>query len=169
MPETPAATPAAPAAEARAPGRRWLATVTVLLAVGAVLGAAYVVAKAWDVGSQRRPESGDVLFAQTLDVGPKGAAVRVRVGKPSRLVISVRGRVPMTVAFGQPRPPEAGPEDAPDELGLATWTAEPGAGPHEEIVLAAGLYVLRLDPLTSAGAAVAPGRVDLRVTAAPPR
>ncbi len=169
MADRPAEARAAPAAASTGvPRPRWVATAAVLLAVGAILGAAYLVARAWDV-DLHRPESGDVLFAQALEVGPKGVAVRVRIGKPSRVLVSVSGRAPLSVAFGPPRPPEAGPEDAPDETTRTTWTAEPGAGPHEEIVLAAGLYVLRLDPPSAGGSAGAAQVVEVRVTAAPPR
>ena len=114
-----------------------------------------------------RPEAGDVLLFATFPLEGSGVSLRLRVRAPSTLEISVDPAegARVRVSFGVPAPVEASPVDVPVAETAASWTAAPGDTVHREVVLAPGLYVLRLEPAATSTR----GAVAVRVRVLPPR
>jgi hypothetical protein len=126
--------------------------------VAALLAGAFFLAKGRDVQHERLPST-DVLLESTVDVPADGTAVRVRVRKPGRLEFAVRASIAVEVEFGVPKPPprEGGTPatDGPTDESRKRWTATPGDPPHEEFVLADGMYVVRLASFAPTSATLA--------------
>jgi hypothetical protein len=146
-----------------------VALVAMLLGVAAVLG--YFAARPRTPAP--RPESGNVLLDETLDLakgGADGVSKRVRLRAPAVLDVAVDpwwGAGPLEFSFGPPRPVESGPVDLPDPASpmTVTWTAE-AASPRKSFpVLAPGSYVLHVVPRE----ALKTGGVWVTVRALPPR
>lgn len=159
-------TPPTGAAPVRA---KSVAVVAALLCVALLLG--YLAARPRTPAP--RPESGDVLLDETLDLakgGSLGVSKRVRLRAPAVLDVAVDpwwGAGPLLFSFGPPQPVEAGPVDLPDPASpmTVTWAAD-AASPRKSFpVLAPGSYVLHVaprDPLKTGG-------VWVTVRALPPR
>jgi hypothetical protein len=159
MPATPTV-PAAPSARLR----RGNAPAYALLAL-ATLAGAFLVLRPDD--PTPRPDPGDVLLAETTAVAPTSRRLRVKMPCRLRFSVDAPASSPVEVAFGPPQPVERAPADVPDPDRATTWTAEPGR-PHDRVVLAPGLYVLRIVPKSSPGSPPAAGSMTVRVEALPP-
>jgi len=110
-----------------------------------------------------RPEPGDVLLSEEVPLSPLSRRVRVKMPCTLRVEVGVPPGATAAASLGVPQPREKSPEDSPDPETARRWTAEAGAKPHDEVVLAAGLYVLRIVP-EGAGA----GTMTVKVRALPP-
>ena len=113
-----------------------------------------------------RPVVGDVILEDRVRLpADGGVSRRVRVERPCAIEFTVEppAGTEVRVAFGVPGPVESAPVDLPDPRSAVAWTAKAGTAPHREIVLAPGLYVVRV----TSGAGASPGetRLSLRVFA----
>jgi hypothetical protein len=96
-----------------------------------------------------RPDPGDSLLAADLALDGGGASARFRLRRPGavEVAVSLPPGAEVSVAMGPPRPPVAGAPDLPGDG--ASWTARGGDPAHRRPLFAAGLYVVRVEPLST--------------------
>ena len=131
------------------------------LLLGAALVGGYFLVRRPDAPPPR-PAPGDVLLALDAPVAPLSRRIRVKMPCTVRVQVDLPAGVAAEVSLGPPQPQEKSPEDAPDPDAARRWKVESGK-PHDEIVLAAGLYVVRVVP-----EAAASGTMKVHVRAMPP-
>ena len=94
-----------------------------------------------------RPVSGDALLDEAVSVGPAGISRRFRVKVPCTVEFRIDPETGSSanVSFGVPQPVEVSPADVPAAATAVAWTVTKGDAPRREVVLAPGLYVLRIE------------------------
>jgi hypothetical protein len=105
-----------------------------------------------------------VLLSEASVALPASRRLRVRTPSVVEVTIEPPAGVVVEAVLGPPGPVEASPVDAPDAATAVAWSTKAGDPPRREVVLAAGLLVLRV--AARDGAAVSAG---VRVRALPPR
>jgi hypothetical protein len=120
-----------------------------VVAVAAIVGAGLLL-----LGRRReppaRPDPGDRLLSTDLSIGGGGASARFRLRRPGAVEVKVDAPsgAEVSVALGPPLPPAPGKEDLPGD-GPAWIVRGPGQPPQRHPLFAAGLYVLRVEPLST--------------------